>query len=124
MNNDIGKMRCPVCGTQTGARKNKNGIIYTNCPNGHQAKLNKPDSNAAAAALEAGNAWNNGLVYIYPQQKTERKEEHDGNNTTGTNSASVNYGRPNGQPAADSTVDNRTTGDSDDESDDFSFGLI
>lgn len=129
MNPDIGKMRCPVCGTQAGARKNKNGIIYTNCPNGHQAKLNKPDSHAATAALEEGQAWNNGLVYIYPTNKEERKQENDGTNqsrTNGTDGATVNYGRTNGKPATASTSDNRTT-DTSDESDDgdgFGFGLI
>ena len=72
MNNDIARMRCPVCGTQTGARINKNGIIYANCPMGHQAKLNKPDSHAAKVALDAGQSWNNGVVYIYPnKQETE-----------------------------------------------------
>ncbi len=121
MNPDIGKMRCPVCGTQAGARLNKNGIIYTNCPNGHQAKLNKPDSHAALVALQAGKSWNNGLIFIYPN---ERKLENDGTNkpTTGTDSAGVNYGRPNGQPSTNSTVDNGTDTESDD--DGFSFGLI
>ena len=127
MNPDIGKMRCPVCGTQAGARKNKNGIIYTNCPNGHQAKLNKPDSHAAAVALEAGQAWNNGLVYIYPENKTERKTENDGTNqsrTTGTDSASVNYGRTDGKPAAIPTTDHRTDDTDSESDDDFAFGLI
>lgn len=129
MNPDIGKMRCPVCGTQAGARKNKNGIIYTNCPNGHQAKLNNPDSHAAAAALEAGQAWNNGLVYIYPTNKEERKEENDGTKqfrTTGTDGRAVNYGRPDGKPAADSTANNGTddTSDESDDGDEFGFGLI
>ena len=127
MNLDIGHMRCPVCGTQTGARKNKNGIIYTYCPNGHHARLSREDSREAVLALESGKQWNNGVVYIYPQQKqTERKQENDGNNqqsTTGSNS-SINYGRTNREPAADPTVDDRTTADSDTESDDFAFGLI
>ena len=128
MNSDIGRMRCPVCGTQTGARKNKNGIIYSNCPNGHQAKLNKPDSNAALLALDMGESWNNGLVYIYPEQKTERKQENDGTNqarTDGTAGASVNYGRTDGKPAANSAVDNGTAGDDESDDDDaFGFGLI
>ena len=127
MNNDIARMRCPVCGTQTGARINKNGIIYANCPMGHQAKLNKPDSHAAKIALDAGQSWNNGVVFIYPdKQQTERKQENDRTNnstgTTGTNPTGTNYGRTDGQPSADSA----TYGGNDDgdDGDDFGFGLI
>lgn len=131
MNNDIGRMRCPVCGTQTGARKNKNGIIYTNCPNGHQSKLNKPDSHEAAAALDSGKAWNNGLVFIYPLEKqTERKQENDGNDSRNdrTSGQCINYGRTDGQSAPNSAANNGNTDtnseldESDD--DDFGFGLI
>lgn len=128
MNSDIGRMRCPVCGTQTGARKNKNGIIYSNCPNGHQAKLNKPDSTAALLALDLGESWNNGLVFIYPEQKTERKSENDGTNQSkpnGPTNSGVNYGRTDGKPAADSTADNGTAGDDESDDDDtFGFGIL
>ena len=137
MNNDFARMRCPICGTTTAARINKNGIIYTYCPNGHHARLSRDDSREATAALKAGKQWNNGIVYIYPekQQQTERKQENERkdnstgtngtttatNGTTGRNNAGDNYGRTNGQFAADSTVD----GTSDTESDtDFGFGFV
>lgn len=131
MNNDIARMRCPVCGTQTGARINKNGIIYANCPMGHQAKLNKPDSHAAKIALDAGQSWNNGVVFIYPdKQQTERKQENDRTNnstgtagTTGNNPTCTNYGRTNGQFATNITADTRND-DGDDDGDAFGFGLI
>ena len=129
MNNDIARMRCPVCGTQTGARINKNGIIYANCQMGHQAKLNKPDSHAAKVALDAGQSWNNGVVYIYPnKQETERKQENDRtNDSTGTNGTTgnptgTNYGRTDGQPATDSAT--YAGNDDSDDGDDFGFGLI
>lgn len=131
MNNDIARMRCPVCGTQTGARINKNGIIYANCPMGHQAKLNKPDSHAAKVALDAGQSWNNGVVYIYPnKQETERKQENDRtNNPTGTNgtignnTTGTNYRRTDGQPTANKSPDTGND-DGDDDGDAFGFGLI
>lgn len=131
MNKDIARMRCPVCGTQTGARKNKNGIIYANCPNSHQTKLNKDDSREVLEALKKGQNWNNGNIFIYSNyQQTERKQENDGTNQSnstgnGTAGASINYGRNDGQPAANPTVDNGTTGDDESDDDDaFGFGLI
>ena len=135
MNNDIARTRCPICGTQTGARINKNGIIYVNCPMGHQAKLNKPDSHAAKIAIEAGQSWNNGVVYIYPnKQQTERTENErtkpntGTNGNDGTNRAGVNYGRPNGQCAAVGADISGPIAERDDDfesdDDDFEFGLM
>ena len=128
MNSDFAKMRCPVCGTQTGARLNKNGIIYIYCPNGHHARLSREDSSEAVRVLKSGQSWNNGIVFIYPeQQKNERKLENDGNNgtTNGTNTSDYN-GRTNGQPAANSAFNSGTSASDGDESDgdDFAFGLI
>ena len=131
MNNDIGRMRCPVCGTQTGARINKNGIIDSNCPMGHQAKLNKPDSQAAKIAIESGQSWNNGIVYIYPNKQQTERTENDRYNSTGTNGTTgnnptgTNYGRTNGQFAPNDAAYSRTDDDSNgDDDDDFGFGLI
>ena len=127
MNADFAKMRCPVCGTQTGARLNKNGIIYIYCPNGHHARLSREDSSAAVEALKNGQCWNNGIVYIYPEQKqTERKLENDGNTTNRTNKpdSGDNNGRTNGQFATDSATNSGTSDGYESDGDDFSFGLI
>jgi len=117
MNNDIGRMRCPVCGTPTGARVNKNGIIYLYCPNSHHVRLSREDSRAASAAIRAGTKWHNELIYIYPH---ERIKDNGSNGTVTSDTAraenTVN-GRTDGQPAA--VGSNAATND-----DEFSFGLI
>ena len=123
----IGYMRCPVCGRRTDIRVNKNGTLYCNCVNYHQAKLNKPDSIDASSALEEGKSWNNGLIYLYPYEKTAERAENGQRNiensitsrtndsSTGTTGSSTgNYGRNDGQFAAVATVDNGKSEQSDD----------
>lgn len=84
MKNNVGHMRCPVCGCQTWVRENKNGILYTYCHNNHHAKLSSDDSRAAMAAINAGRSWNNGVVYLYPETKQEQQTERTQNGTNGT----------------------------------------
>lgn len=115
MKNNIGRMKCPVCGRNTWVRENKNGVLYTYCASLHHTKLNGEDSKNAKEALKQGKSWNNGLIYIYPNERTE----NDGNNTNtngtiGTITRADIDGRPNGQPA---TPANRGT-ESDTESTD------
>lgn len=85
MKNNVGHMRCPVCGCQTWVRENKNGILYTYCHNNHHAKLSSDDSRAAMSAINAGRSWNNGVVYLYPESKQEQQTERTQNGTNGTN---------------------------------------
>ena len=98
--NNIGRMKCAICGCNTWVRENKNGILYANCHNHHQTKLNGADSIGAKDALKQGKSWNNGLVFIYPN---ERKQENDGTNTgtingtNGTVAGSANFRRADGQ---------------------------
>lgn len=84
MKNNVGHMRCPVCGCQTWVRENKNGVLYTYCHNNHHAKLSSDDSRAAMAAINAGKSWNNGVVYLYPETKQEQQTERTENGTNGT----------------------------------------
>lgn len=77
MNNDFARGKCPICGCATFYRKNKNGIIYTYCPIGHHAKLDRMASTAASVAICGGKPWNNGIIYLYPMKGFD-----NGNNET------------------------------------------
>lgn len=101
----IGYMRCPICGRKTDIRENKNGILYSNCDFFHQSKLNRQDSSAAKEAIAAGKQWNNGLVYLYPN---ERKIENGNNGTVTTGTAEIGR-RVDGQFASNTAADNGTT---------------
>lgn len=79
MKNNIARMKCPVCGRNTWVRENKNGVLYTYCASLHHTKLNGEDSRNAKEALKQGKSWNNGLIYIYPNERTE-----NGTDTTNT----------------------------------------
>lgn len=117
--NNIGRMKCAICGCNTWVRQNKNGILYANCHNHHQTKLNGDDSIGAMQALQQGKAWNNGLIFIYPNERTENGTNTT--NTTGTNgtiTGNSNNGRTDGQLTAPARIgtggtDSRTDSDSD-----------
>lgn len=103
--NNIGRMKCAICGCNTWVRENKNGILYANCHNHHQTKLNGDDSISAKNALKQGKSWNNGLIFIYPNERTEN-DGNNGTNTNGTNGTDTrgeNYRRTDGQPATTTT---------------------
>lgn len=73
MKNNIGRMKCPVCGHDTWVRENKNGILYTYCSFLHHSKLNGEDSLMAKEALKQGKKWTNGMVFIYPKEREEKE---------------------------------------------------
>ena len=123
MKEDAARMRCSVCGCETGARVNKNGIIYTYCHNSHHTRLSREDSRAAIAAINAGNKWTNGIIHIYPYERKQENGTNTGANPTGTYTTD-NYRRTNGQSAAFTTAAVRSVAADTDESDDFSFGCI
>ena len=130
MRNNIGHMRCPVCGVQTWVRENKNGVLYTYCHNNHHAKLSSEDSRAAMAAMNAGKSWNNGVVYLYPENKQEQQTERiengtNGTNTTngnGTNAAYAQVGRRLDSPDPTTTGGRASADGGDDDSDDWDGG--
>lgn len=110
MGNNIGRMKCAVCGCNTWVRENKNGILYANCTYHHQTKLNGDDSIKAKEALKQGKSWNNGLIFIYPNERTENGTNTNTNGTSGTVARADNYRRTDGQPA---TTTNGGTGATD-----------
>ena len=82
---DFSRGKCPICGTETIFKVNKNGVLYTFCRNSHHVKLGKYDSKEAIEAIEGGKAWHNGLLHLYPlnhQQHQEMKGAENGNNGT------------------------------------------
>ena len=84
MKTDFSRGKCPVCGMPVKFRQNKNGILYTYCDRGHHAKLGRADSNEATAAINAGQAWNNGILYMYPLETKGQTNGTGTKNTTGT----------------------------------------
>lgn len=133
MKNNIGHMRCPVCGVQTWVRENKNGILYTYCHNNHHAKLSSEDSRAAMAAMNAGKSWNNGVVYLYPEKmfnyqdiQTERTENGtNGTNNTngnGTNTTNAQVGRRVDSPDPTTTGGSASADGGDDAGDEWDGG--
>ena len=113
--NNIGRMKCAICGCNTWVRENKNGILYANCHNHHQTKLNGDDSISAKNALEQGKSWNNGLIFIYPNERTENDGNNTGttNGTTGTVAGSANFRRADGKPATPARIGTNESDDSD-----------
>ena len=114
--NNIGRMKCAICGCETWVRENKNGILYSNCHNHHQTKLNGEDSINAKNAIKQGKSWNNGLVFIYPNERAENGTNT--NRTNGTIAGNPNIRRTDGQPTAPATngtigTNNTGTDDSD-----------
>lgn len=84
MREDFARGRCPICGCETYFRKNKNLILYTYCPNGHQAKLGRDDSKQAIAAIAGGKEWNNGILYLYPLNRTGKEKDNGRDDRTST----------------------------------------
>lgn len=82
---DFSRGKCPVCGQTTTYRTNKNGIIYTFCPNGHHAKLSKVDSWEAGKQLTAGKAWTNGVIHMYPLTQEQHQQAQKGEITHARN---------------------------------------
>lgn len=123
MKEDFARGKCPICGRPTKFRKNKNGILYTYCDYGHHAKLGRDDSTEAAAAINAGQSWNNGVSYLYPLTKGKENDERQGNfrQTTGTDDR-ADIGRWTGgnNNAVSGTIDDRTD-DSDDDTETIGF---
>ena len=77
---DFSRGKCPICGTETIFKVNKNGVLYTFCRNSHHVKLGKYDSKEAIEAIEVGKAWHNGLLHLYPlnhQQHEQLKGQED-----------------------------------------------
>lgn len=108
--NNIGRMKCAICGCNSWVRENKNGILYSNCHNHHQTKLNGEDSISAKNALKQGKSWNNGLIFIYPNERTENDgtNTRTDNRTSGTDTRGTDYKRTDGQPTT--TTTNGTSG--------------
>ena len=123
--NNIGRMKCAICGCNTWVRENKNGILYANCHNHHQTKLNGDDSMSAKNALKQGKSWNNGLIFIYPNERTENDGNNTGttNGTTGTVAGSANFRRADGQHATPARIGTTGTVESDD-SDTIGIGCM
>lgn len=84
MNDDYARGKCPICGCETLYRKNKNGILYTFCRNGHHAKLGRDDSKKATAMIAGCKNWNNGIVYLYPLEMKGKEDGKNDRNSTGT----------------------------------------
>ena len=72
-----GRTRCPICGTACEVRVNKNLILYTICPNGHQTKLSGTDSKEARAALYSGRNYSNGIINFYPTEKGQENGRNE-----------------------------------------------
>lgn len=107
----LGYMRCPVCGRKTDIRENKNGILYTYCPYNHHAKLSRDDSNEAKKALENGQQWNNGVIYLYPNNKQENERNIENGTNTGTTTGTTEIRRRiDGGSTANTAIGNTTTG--------------
>ena len=113
MNPNFAKGPCPVCGETAEWRVNKNGIVYSYCPNNHLIKLGRKDSTAIKDALKAGNReYRTNKIYLKGLEN-DRTEQPNRNDQPG---AGINYGRPNGQPTAPAT-NTRNEPDNDDAGD-------
>lgn len=81
---DFSRGKCPICGTETIFKINKNGVLYTFCRNSHHVKLGKYDSREAIESIEQGKAWHNGVMHLYPLNHVQHQEmkgtEENGNN--------------------------------------------
>lgn len=114
MNPNFAKGACPICGEMADWRINKNGIVYSYCPNSHLIKLGRKDSTAVKDAISAGNREYKTTKIYLKGINNDRTEQSTGTNQP-TNAGNVNYGRPNGKPATIGT--NATNSPANDDSD-------
>ncbi len=77
----VGRAKCPICGTSCEVRANKNQILYTMCPMGHQSKMASFDSKEARAVLAQGRQYSNGVINLYPKERKDTENGHTNERT-------------------------------------------
>lgn len=83
-NQVIGTIYCPLCGSESEVKLNKNQKAYSYCPCNHQIHFNTLDSRKVRACMARNESMKIGTIVINPLKKQE-KIENEGRNQLGTN---------------------------------------
>ena len=82
-NQVIGTIYCPLCGSESDVKLNKNQKAYSYCPCNHQIHFNTLDSRKVRACMARNESVKIGTININPLKKQE-KIENEGRNQIST----------------------------------------